>query len=90
MGVQFFLVAPPAAKISDIITCATAACAAGDCASIVINENASKDDVAALQALGLAVLLADVEPRLVSHLKADGLHLSKAKFNLLDLRMSLP
>ena len=90
MAVQFFLVAPREAKISDIITCATAACAAGECASIVINEHASIEDVRALQELGLAVLLADVEPRLVSHLKADGLHLSKTEYNLLDLRMSLP
>ena len=90
MAVHFFLVAPPAAKISDIIICATAACAAGDCASIVINEHASIEDVRALQELGLAVLLADVEPRLVAHLKADGLHVSKTEYNLLDLRMSLP
>jgi thiamine-phosphate pyrophosphorylase len=48
------------------------------------------EDVAALQELGLAVLMADVEPRIVSRLKADGLHVTNTEHNLLDLRMSLP
>ena len=87
---RFFLVAPKEAALTDIVACAKAACAAGDCASIVIHENASKEDVAALQELGLAVLMTDVEPRVVSHLKADGLHVANSEFNLLDLRMSLP
>lgn len=89
-NLRFFLVAPKVAKLGDVITCATAACAVGDCASIIVHENAKREDVQALQALGLAVLMADVEPRVVSHLKADGLHVSNMEFNLLDLRLSLP
>jgi thiamine-phosphate pyrophosphorylase len=87
---RLFLVAPKDATQPDILACAKVACAAADCASIIIHEGAKADDVSALQDLGLAVLLADVEPRIVSRLKADGLHLSKAEFNLLDIRMSLP
>ncbi len=90
MAVRFFLVAPKEAALADVIACATAAVVAGDCASIVLHENAKREDVAALQELGLAVLLTDVEPRVVSHLKADGLHVTNSEFNLLDLRMSLP
>ena len=90
MAVRFFLVAPKDAALFDVIICATAAVAAGDCASIVLHENAKREDVTTLQELGLAVLLTDVEPRVVSHLKADGLHVASAEFNLLDLRMSLP
>ena len=87
---RFFLMAPKDATLVDVIACAKAACAAGDCASIVLHENAKAEDVAALQELGLAVLLADFEPRIVSRLKADGLHLSSSEHNLLDVRMSLP
>ena len=90
MAVRYFLVAPKDAALADVIACTTAAVAVGDCASIVLNENASKEHVAALQELGLAVLMTNVEPRVVSHLKADGLHVSRSEFNLLDLRMSLP
>ena len=89
-NLRFFLVAPKDAILADVINCTKAACAAGDCASIIVHENASKEDVMALQELGLAVLMSDVEPRVVSHLKADGLHVTTSEFNLLDLRMSLP
>ncbi len=87
---RFFLVAPPDIPSDAIVACAKAACAAGDCASIVLQGDPKAQDVAALQELGLAVLLADVEPRIVSRLKADGLHVTGSEFNLLDLRMSLP
>lgn len=87
---RFFLVSPKDAKPADIIACAKAACAAGDCASILVHEGVTAEDVLALQGLGLAVLMADVEPRIVSRLKADGLHVTDNEFNLLDLRMSLP
>ena len=90
MALRYFLFAPKELAVRDVMACAKAACAAGDCASIVVHEGINKDEVVALQDLGLAVLLADVEPRSVSYVKADGLHLSQAEFNLLDLRMSLP
>jgi len=90
MSARFFLVAPKDLAADQVIACAKAACAAGDCASVLVHENMRQEDVAALQELGLAVLLADVEPRIVSRLKADGLHVSSAEHNLLDLRMSLP
>ena len=90
MAPRFFLMAPQDLALADVIACAAAACAAGDCASVTLHENARREDVAALQDLGLAVLLSGVEPRVVSHLKADGLHVTSNEFNLLDLRMSLP
>jgi len=87
MAQRYFLMAP---ATGDYFACAKAACAAGDCASIVVNEQITIEQVRGLQELGLAVLIADCEPRIVSRLKADGLHLTKAEHNLLDLRMSLP
>ena len=90
MSLRFFLVAPVTLLPASIISCSEAACAAGDCASIVIYENSTPEDVAALQELGLAVLIANAEPRVVAHLKADGLHVTSSEFNVLDLRMSLP
>jgi thiamine-phosphate pyrophosphorylase len=87
---QFYLVAPDALAAADIIACAEAACAAGDCASIIVPETVKQEDVAALQALGLAVFLQDVEPRIVSRLRADGLHINSNEFAVVDLRMSLP
>ena len=90
MSLRFYLVAPATLDPKSIIACATAACAAGDCASIIVPETVSTEDVAALQALGLAVFLQDVEPRIVSRLRADGLHLNNMEQVIVDLRMSLP
>ena len=90
MAARFFLFTPKDLALGDVIACAKAACATGDCASIIIHEKAKREDVVTLQELGLAVLMTDVEPRVVSHLKADGLHVTSSEFNLLDLRISLP
>jgi thiamine-phosphate pyrophosphorylase len=90
MSARFYLVAPSTLQSSDIIACAKAACSAGDCASIIVPETVSTEDVAALQELGLAVFLQDVEPRIVSRLRADGLHLNNMEHVIVDLRMSLP
>jgi thiamine-phosphate pyrophosphorylase len=90
MTIRFFLVSPKDLAATAMIACAKAAVAAGDCASIIVHENIKQEEVAELQELGLAVLIADVEPRIVSHRRADGLHVSTTEFNLLDLRMSLP
>jgi thiamine-phosphate pyrophosphorylase len=87
---QFYLVAPSELKAEAILACATAACAAGDCATIIVPETVKQEDVAALQALGLAVFLQDVEPRIVSRLRADGLHINTTEHAIVDLRMSLP
>lgn len=75
---RFFLVTPGGAAPAHVVACARAACAAGDCAAIVLTtpDDFSRADVAALQALGLAVLLKDAEPRALHHVKADGLHIT--------------
>ncbi len=90
MSPRFYLVAPATLEPTSIIACAEAAIAAGDCASIIVPDTLKTEDVAALQELGLAVLLADVEPRIVSRLRADGLHLNSMEHAIVDLRMSLP
>lgn len=90
MTARFFLVAPKDLDAHLVIACATAATAVGDCASIIVYESIKQEEVVKLQDLGLAVLMADVEPRIVSHRRADGLHVTGTEFNLLDLRMSLP
>jgi thiamine-phosphate pyrophosphorylase len=87
---QFYLVAPSELKAEAIVACATAACAAGECATIIVPETVKQEDVAALQALGLAVFLQDVEPRIVSRLRADGLHINSMEHAIVDLRISLP
>lgn len=70
---RLFLVAP---ETGDILPCAKAACAAGDCAVIVVAENIPRETVAALQALNLSVQLKDAELRKVHHTNADGLMLT--------------
>jgi thiamine-phosphate pyrophosphorylase len=85
MKTRLFLVAP---EVGDVLSCAKAACAAADCAIIVLGKNATQDLVEGLQALNLAVLLNDAEPRKVHHLKADGLMLSSFE-NFVDAREAL-
>jgi thiamine-phosphate pyrophosphorylase len=77
---RFFLAAP-AEDISEetLLACAAAAAKAGDCASILVGEKISATAVPALQALGLAVIIRDCEPRQVHHLKADGIHIARAQ-----------
>jgi thiamine-phosphate pyrophosphorylase len=82
---RLFLVSP---DIGDIFACAEAACASGDCATILVSETFSRGAVSALQALNLAVLLKDAEPRKVHHLKADGLMLSSME-NFAEARTAL-
>jgi thiamine-phosphate pyrophosphorylase len=76
MNSRLFLVAPDAITEKLLLECATAACAAGDCATILVAANIAQETVEALQALNLAVLLRDTEARRVHHLKADGLQLA--------------
>ncbi len=76
MTTRMFLVAPDALAETQLIACATSACAAADCATILVPSAITQNAVAALQALNLAVILHDAEPRTVHLLKADGLLLS--------------
>jgi thiamine-phosphate pyrophosphorylase len=73
---RLFLVAPESIADDTLLACAKAAARAADCACILVGETVSKPTVEALQALNLAVLLKDAEPRKVHHLHADGLLLS--------------
>lgn len=75
---RFFLVSPLVIAPEHLLACAAAATAAGDCASIIVGESVTAETVAALQALNLAVVIRDCEPRLVQHLKADGIHIARA------------
>lgn len=53
---RFFLVAPVGLSADQILACATAACAAGDVASIVVATEVLQAVTSKLQGLGLAVL----------------------------------
>ena len=75
---RLFLVVPEGRPMAGIIACATAAAAAADCASILVPDSVTQGEVAELQKLGLAVIIRDCEPRKVHHLKADGIHVSRA------------
>jgi thiamine-phosphate pyrophosphorylase len=76
MTTRFFLVAPETINAALLFDCARAAVEQADCASILVPEAIAASAVSELQALGLAVLLRDAEPRKVHHLGADGLQLS--------------
>ncbi len=88
MTTRFFLVPPDTIAENLLLACTKAACAAADCASILVTESISPEAVQQLQSLGLAVILRDAEPRKVHHLKADGLQLSTLE-NLMDARKAL-
>jgi thiamine-phosphate pyrophosphorylase len=76
MTPRLFLVAPDAIAEDLLLDCTKAACAAGDCATILVTDAISQSAVQALQALNLAVILDNAEPGKVLELKADGLQLS--------------
>jgi thiamine-phosphate pyrophosphorylase len=88
MTPRLFLVATIAHSETNLLACAAAACSAGDCASILVPAKTPRETIAALQALNLAVLLHDAEPREVHHAKADGLMLSSLE-NFRDARLAL-
>ncbi len=88
---KFFLFAPDGISDDALLQCATAAVAAGECASIVVpsqSKTSLKKTVAALQGLGLATLLRDCDVGLVHESGADGLHLSDGA-RLLEARKQL-
>lgn len=76
MNTRIFLVAPEAISEALLLDCAAAACTVAVCPTILVSENTSAKTVAALQALNLAVIFKDCEPRKVHYAKADGLMLS--------------
>jgi thiamine-phosphate pyrophosphorylase len=88
MTTRLFLVAPDIIDDALLLACATSACAAADCASILVHDTIQQSTVKALQDLGLAVILYDAEPRKVHHLKADGLQLSSIE-NFTEARKAL-
>jgi thiamine-phosphate pyrophosphorylase len=88
MTTRLFLIAPDAIDDALLLACAKAACAAGDCASILVGEAIAQPTVEVLQALNLAVILKDAEPRKVHYVKADGLLLSSFE-NFADARTAL-
>jgi thiamine-phosphate pyrophosphorylase len=67
---RLFLVAPDELSAGQILACATAACAAGDAASIVVPHPALAAVTTKLQGLGLAVLSIGT-----TVVKCDGVHL---------------
>ena len=78
---RLFLLAPETLSAEQVLACATAACAAGDVASIVTS---ALPMTAKLQALGLAVL-----NRQTPDPKSDGMHVNQADADVAALRKSL-
>ena len=81
---RLFLVAPVGLSPDHILACATAACAAGDVASIVIPLPALAAITTKLQSLGLAVLAAGA-----TELKCDGVHLDALEDDVKLARQAL-
>jgi thiamine-phosphate pyrophosphorylase len=75
---RLFLVAPEKLSGELLKSCTEAAVAAGDCACILVPDTITAEGVTGLQAQGLAVIIRDCEPRMVHHLKADGIHVSRS------------
>lgn len=75
---RLFLVAPEAISSDLLLACAAAACTSADCASILVPANTAAEQVRGLQALNLAVIVKDCEPRQIHYLKADGIHVSRS------------
>jgi thiamine-phosphate pyrophosphorylase len=78
---RLFLVAPDALGADRLVACATAACSAGDAASIVVPSSLERAAVAKLQSLGLAVLSLGA-----ANAACDGIHLDAATAGIADAR----
>ena len=78
---RLFLVAPDALGTDHLVSCAAAACAAGDVASIVVPSSTVPATAAKLQSHGLAVLsLGAANPA------CDGIHLDAATADVANAR----
>lgn len=69
---RLFLVAPATASAAHVIACVTAACEAGDVASLLLPSSLARDVTAPAQALGVAVIVAG-EARDATRHGADGI-----------------
>jgi thiamine-phosphate pyrophosphorylase len=81
---RLFLVSPESLSPDQILACATAACAAGDVASIVVSVPALVVVISKLQSLGLAVLAAGA-----TDAKCDGVHLDALIDDVAQARRTL-
>ena len=70
---RFFLVAPEGLAPAQLVACLTAACEAGDVASLLVSPAVARELTAPAQALGVAVMVAG-EARDAARVGADGLH----------------
>ncbi len=85
---RLFLVAPDGLAGDELTKLVGIAAKAGDCACLLVSDTVDPAAVQAAQALGIAVLLRNAEPRIMHRLIADGLHLEVAE-GLMDLRAAL-
>lgn len=81
---RLFLVAPVGLSADQILACATAACAAGDAASIVVAIDVLQAVTSKLQSLGLAVLASGA-----TEAKCDGVHLNALEDDVKLARQAL-
>ena len=81
---RLFLVAPVYLSPDQILACVTAACAAGDAASIVVAPSVLQAVTSKLQSLGLAVLAIGA-----TELKCDGVHLNALEDDVKLARQAL-
>ena len=85
---RFFLVAPDDVPVARIVDCLTAACGAGDVASILVPAALAKDITAPAQGLGLAVLVSG-DPGEAARHGADGAQVDATTETVKDARASL-
>ena len=81
---RLFLMAPVGLSADQILACATAACAAGDAASIVVATYVLQAVTTKLQNLGLAVLASGA-----TEAKCDGVHLNALEDDVKLARQAL-
>ena len=85
---RFFLVAPGDMTITHLVDCLTAACQAGDVASILVPASIAKDITAPAQGLGLAVLVSGNPGEAARH-GADGVHVEASTAAVSEARKAV-
>lgn len=85
---RFFLVAPETASAEQVIACITAACEAGDVASLLLPASLAKEVTAPAQALGVAVMVSG-EARDAARNGADGIQVDANTEDVADAREAM-
>lgn len=85
---RLFLVAPDTANAAEVLACLTAACEAGDVASLLLPANLARDVTGPAQALGVAVMITG-EARDAARHGADGIQVEASTDDVASAREAM-